>query len=191
MVKGKKDDKRLITPIEAYLNLPAFLGIVSSSIEVFRKETIGYLLGFKGENKFIVEYAIPYQAVETGLTHATVDMDRVARINEILGKVSEGIEFIGDFHSHTQYGDAPATVTPSSSDLMSSVPGDLNIICAVNLKKRSVKWHEDNRGVLIGTIGSYRIIIGGFYVAKAGIGARYQRVSIKCPSVTGLREKKK
>lgn len=187
--KGK--GKHLVTPIEAYLNLPVFLAIVSSSVEVFKKETIGYLIGVKGKNKFVAEYAIPYQAVETGLTHATVDMDRVARINEILGKVSEGLEFIGDFHSHTMFGDIPATVTPSSSDLMSSEPGKLNIICAVNIKKRSVKWHGDRRGILIGTIGEYRIKIGGYYVAKACASGKYQRVIIKCPSVTGLIVKKK
>ena len=48
--KGK--GKHLVTPIEAYLNLPAFLAIVTSSVEVFKKETIGYLIGVKGKNKF-------------------------------------------------------------------------------------------------------------------------------------------
>ena len=186
----KKKKKIIIEPIEAYLNLPAFLTIVSSSVEVFRKETIGYLVGIKGKNKFIVEYAIPYQTAESSFVHATVDLARVERVNEILSRVSEGIEFIGDFHSHTVFGDSPAKVTPSSSDLISTVPGELNIICAVNLKKRSVKWYENRRGIITGTIGEYRIEIGGYYVAKAGIGRNYQRVLVKCPAVTGILEVK-
>ena len=189
--KKKKKKKQQNIAIEVYLNLPAFLTIVSSSVEIFRKETIGYLIGFKGENKFIVEYAIPYQTAESGFVHATLDLERVERINDILSKLSEGLEFIGDFHSHTQFGDSPAAVIPSSSDLMSTVPGKLNIICAVNLKKRAVKWHENHRGIIIGTIDKYRIEIGGYYVAEAGIGSKYQRVLIKCPAVTGLVEEKK
>ncbi len=182
--KNKKEEG----PIKAYLSLPSFLTIVSSSVEVFRKETIGYLVGIKGENKFMVEYAIPYQTAESTATHATIDEDRVARVNEILRKLSEALEYIGDFHSHTVYGKCPGTVIPSDMDLMSTVPGELNIICAVNIKKKSVDWHENHRGILAGTVGEYRIEIGGYYIAEAGVGRKYQRVLIKCPSVTGIHE---
>jgi proteasome lid subunit RPN8/RPN11 len=180
--KQEKDQKH----IEAYLSLPAFLTIVSSSVEVFRKETLGYLIGIKGEDKWKVEYAIPYQTAESSYAHASIDENRAARVNDILSSVSQAIELIGDFHSHTVFGDSPATVIPSDTDLVSTIPGDLNIICAVNLKKRSVDWHETNRGILIGTIGEYRIEIGGYYVAEACIGRQYQRVAIRCPSATGI-----
>lgn len=172
--------------ITAYLELPAFLTIVSSSIEVFAKETLGYLLGMKGKNKFLVRYAIPFQIVERGFAHVSIDPDRVARINEILGELSEGLELIGDFHSHTQFGDSPAIVIPSGADLMSSMPGKLNIICAVNKKKRKTKWQENARKNIIGTVGLYRIEIGGYYVAEAGINEKYQRVLMKCSAITGL-----
>jgi proteasome lid subunit RPN8/RPN11 len=176
-------------PILAYLSLPSFLTIVSSSVEVFRRETIGYLVGVKAEtNKFLVEYAIPYQTAESTATHATIDTDRVSRINEILERLSEGLEYIGDFHSHTQYGDCPGTVIPSNTDLLSTVPGELNIICAVNSKKKSVDWHETHVGILAGTVGEYRIEIGGYYVAEPTIGRQYRRVTIKCPSVTGIND---
>jgi len=172
--------------IEAYLNPAAFLTIISSSVEVFHKETIGYLVGIKGEDKFIVEYAIPYQTAESGFAHATVDMKRVERVNEIFSKLAQGLEYIGDFHSHTEFGDSPGSVIPSNDDLLTSVSGQLNIICAVNKKHRSVNWYEGRRGILIGTIGEYRIEIGGYNVEKAQIGRRYKRVRIKCPFVTGI-----
>lgn len=188
--RTKKEENK--EPIVAYLSFPAFLTIVSSSVEVFRKETIGYLVGIKGENKFMVEYAIPYQTAESGYVHATVDMDRVSRINEILSKVSQGqgLEFVGDFHSHTVFGKSPATVVPSNTDLKSTIPGELNIICAVNMKKRAVRWYENRRGILTGTIGEYRIEIGGYYVEQATIGRKYERVDMKCPAVTGIVEEK-
>jgi proteasome lid subunit RPN8/RPN11 len=174
--------------IEAYLSLPAFLTIVTSSVEVFRRETIGYLIGFKGESKFMVEYAIPYQTAESTPTHATLDENRVARVNEILAKLSQGLEYVGDFHSHTVYGDLPGTVLPSGTDLMSAIPGELGIICSVNFRKKSANWRENRRGILTGTVGEYRIEIGGYHFDKAHIGRNYQRVRIKCPSVTGIHE---
>jgi hypothetical protein len=74
---------------------------------------------------------------------------------------------------------------------MSTIPGELNIICAVNMKKRAVRWYQSDEGILAGTIGEYRIEIGGYYVEKAGIGRKYERVDIKCPAVTGIVEEKK
>ena len=196
--KNRKKKKQTVIeeekkPLVAYLSFPAFLTIVSSSVEVFRKETIGYLVGIKAEDKFMVEYAIPYQTAESGYVHATVDMERVGRINEILSKVSQGqgLEFVGDFHSHTAFGKSPATVVPSDTDLMSTIPGECNIICAVNMKKRSVRWYESDRGILTGTIGEYRIEIGGYYVEKAAIGRQYDRITIKCPAVTGIVEEER
>ncbi len=191
MNKEQTETKQPVSIIEAYLSLPAFLSIISSSIETFKKETIGYLIGVKGENKFVVEYAIPYQTADSGFAHATLDMKRVERVNAILQKLSEGLEYIGDFHSHTIFGNARAKITPSSEDLLTTVPGELNIICAVNPKKRSINWQEDKRGVLIGTIDEYRIEIGGYFVKKPGFGKKYQRVRIKCPSITGIDLNKK
>jgi hypothetical protein len=175
--------------IRAYLSLPSFLTIVSSSVEVFRRETIGYLIGFKGEKKFMVEYAIPYQTAESTPTYAMVDEDRAARINEILTELSQRYEVIGVFHSHTGSGSIPGTVVPSGTDLFSTVPGGLNVICAVNLRKKSTRWRETRRGILTGTVGRYRIEIGGHYVARAHIGRSYQRVVIRCASVTGISER--
>ena len=188
---GEVEMKEAPPQIEAYINLPAFLTIVTSAVEVFKKETIGYLIGIKGENKFVVEYAIPYQTAESGFAHATVDLKKAGKVNAILRKVSEGLEYIGDFHSHTVFGESAARVVPSRDDLVTSVIGELNIIVAVNANKRSVKWRESDRGILVGTVGDYRIEIGGFYIAALAIGKKYQRVKIRCPAITGLGTLKK
>lgn len=174
--------------MEAYLSQPALLAIVSSAIETFKRETIGYLVGYRGEGKFMVEYAIPYQTAESGFAHATVDMRRVERINEILKRLSENLEFVGDFHSHTAFGDSPASIKPSSEDLFTTTAGELSLVCAVNLKKRSSRWRENARGVLVGTVGEYRIEIGGHFVARPAAGSKYQRVRVKCPSATGINQ---
>lgn len=173
-------------PVEAYLQLPAFLAIVSSAVETFRKETIGYLIGIKGENKFMVEYAIPYLTAESGYAHSVIDLKRAQRINQILGKFSEGLEFIGDYHSHTVFGASVATVKPSTTDLVSTSAGELNLICAVNIKKRAVAWRENRYGSLVGSAGEYHIEIGGYYIDRPRLGRVYKRVRVKCPAITGV-----
>ncbi len=185
----EKQDLAKPTAMEAYLQLPAFLAIVSSAVETFRKETIGYLIGIKGEHKFMVEYAIPYLTAESGYDHSTIDMKRAQRINEILKKFSEGLEFIGDYHSHTVFGESEATVKPSTTDLVTTAAGELNLICAINLKKRAVAWRENRHGSLVGSVGEYHIEIGGYYIERPHFGRVYQRVKVKCPAITGVTEK--
>lgn len=182
----KNDSEETKTNIEAFLSLPSLMTIVSSSVEVFRKEAIGYLVGIRSENKFIVEYAIPYQTAEATATHAVIDDKRIIRINEILQRLSQQLEYIGDFHSHTEYGESPGKVIPSDEDLQSTIPGDLNLICAVNEKKRAVDWHETSSDTIAGTVGEYHIEIGGYYVDKPHIGRKYNRVIVRCPFVTGI-----
>jgi len=184
-----KTDETKIPPIEAYLQLPAFLAIVSSAVETFRKETIGYLIGLKADNKFRVEYAIPYLTADSGYAHTTIDLKRAQRINEILKKFSEGLEFIGDYHSHTVFGEIEATVKPSPSDLTTTSAGELNLICAINIKKRAVAWRENRHGSLVGSVGDYHIEIGGYYIDRPHFGRVYQRVKVKCPTITGVTEK--
>lgn len=175
--------------VEAYLQLPAFLAIISSAVETFRRETIGYLIGLKAENKFRVEYAIPYLTAESGFAHTTIDLKRAERINAILKNFSEGLEFIGDYHSHTVFGRSEATVKPSTTDLATTSAGELNLICAVNLKKRAVSWHENQQGNLVGSVGEYHIEIGGYYIDRPRFGRVYQRLKIRCPAITGIKGK--
>ncbi len=171
--------------IECYINSPAFLAIVTSVIEAFAKETIGFLVGIRGENKFIIEYAIPYQTADIGYTHAEVDWKRAERVNEVIKLTGMGFEFVGDFHSHTQFGQTKAKVKPSSNDLISTKENEVYIIIAINTRKKSQPWREHSDGSISGTIRGYHLKIGGYTIIKAGFrGAR--KVRIRCPAVTGL-----
>ncbi|MEO0225697.1 MAG: Mov34/MPN/PAD-1 family protein [candidate division WOR-3 bacterium] len=171
--------------IECFINPPAFTAIVTSVVEVYAKETIGFLVGVRGENKFIIEYAIPYQTADVGYTHAEVDWKRAERVNEVLKLVGEGLEFIGDFHSHTQFGQSLADIKPSPTDLISTKEGEIYLIIAVNRRKRAQPWREHPDRTISGTIRDYHIKIGGYTVIKMGFKS-YRKVKIRCPAVTGL-----
>ncbi len=44
----------------------AFLSVVLSSIEAYKKECYGLLLGYRTDTDWLVEYAIPYQTATRG-----------------------------------------------------------------------------------------------------------------------------
>jgi len=47
--------------MKVYLSENAFMGLLISSAEVFKRESLGYLLGYRLHDRFIVEYAFGLQ----------------------------------------------------------------------------------------------------------------------------------
>jgi hypothetical protein len=50
--------------MKLFLSESAFMGLILSSIEVYKKECLGLLLGYKLEDRFIVEYTVAYQSAK-------------------------------------------------------------------------------------------------------------------------------
>lgn len=160
--------------------------MVSSSIEVFHQETLGYLLGHRTETGFVVEYAIPFQTVERGYAHATMNEERIDRIVRMIDPLSIDVKLIGAFHSHTQFGDLRATPIPSDTDLFSMVAGYVHLIVAVNHKKKDAHWQENRDDTISGTIDDYHVKIAGYVVPQPGF--KYRKVKIKIPSLAVEKE---
>lgn len=159
----------------------AFLAMVLSSIEVYRHETMGLLLGYRGENIFVVEYAIPYQTAVKGYSWVAPKSRASERMVRILKDMP--IDVIGDFHSHTQWGDSKALSTPSGEDIADMEMNQVYIIVAVNDKKRAKPWRHAKEGAIKGTLGDYNLELGASVLVS-----EYKPKSIKidCPSATGL-----
>jgi hypothetical protein len=47
--------------MKVYLSEHAFMGLLLSSAEVFKRESLGYLLGYRLDDWIIVEYAFSLQ----------------------------------------------------------------------------------------------------------------------------------
>jgi len=164
-----------------YIKERAFLAIILSVVEVYKRETLGLLLGYKGSNRFFVEYAIPFQTAEREFSWTEPKARAVARMTNITKKMS--IDVIGDYHSHTEYGSEKAKAIPSGEDIADMQSGNVHIIIAVNPKLVKVKWRQNNDGTISGTISNYYVRIS----AATPIGEyKYRRVKIICPSATGL-----
>lgn len=178
---GDKEVKRRTI----FIQQTAFLSMVLSSVEVFHHEALGVVLGFAGEDQFVIEYAIPYQTARKALTWVAPRPKRVARIERILEH--HPVNVIGDFHSHTELGNLKALCRPSGEDIADMEEGKIHLILALNETRRRSPWVHRANGNISGTLEGYRITIGAFHLENKG---RYgfMRANIVCPSATGIRE---
>ena len=94
------------------------------------------------------------------------------------------IDVVGDYHSHSPWGEKKAKPVPSGDDVADMNMGQISIILALNPKKRKQKWIKLSNGSLSGTIGDFHICISAFTLISE---YRFKRVEIVCPSATGIR----
>lgn len=185
MSKRKRTEGKAIKRKTVFIQQTAFLSMVLSSVEVFHHEALGVVLGFAGEDQFVIEYAIPYQTARKGLSWVAPRPRRVARIERILDH--HPVNVIGDFHSHTDLGELRALCTPSGEDIADMGEGKIHLILALNETKRRSPWIHKSDGRISGTLEGYRITIGAFHLLN-GAAYKFVRANIVCPSATGIRE---
>ncbi len=157
--------------------------MVSAAAEIYHDETVGYLVGYSAKDKFVVEYAVPFQAIISSEEFAYIDENRTARINRIINRFAEGMEIIGTFHSHAGKGKYQAVPLPSAADVNHVLPDEVELIVALNSQRKQMHWQE-GRYTLYGTVDDLHVQIGGFVRTKSGRG--WKRVHVNCSSVTGV-----
>ena len=96
------------------------------------------------------------------------------------------MSLIGDFHSHTGWGDLKGQGFPSTQDEVDMVPDNLYIIMVVNDKRRASAWQYNGDGALSGTVDDYHFRIGGYYLDEF---SRVKGANIFCPYAIGFNAK--
>ncbi len=114
-----------------HLSQTAFLSVVLSSVEAYKKECYGLLLGHRTDTQWLVEYAVPYQTASRGHKMVRPHGGRDRRVRSCLMALSS-YEVLGTFHSHPAWGKLRAVARPSQTDIASLLPGELDLIIAVN-----------------------------------------------------------
>lgn len=61
---------------DIFLSDKAFIGMVLSAVEVYKKEYMGALLGYNLRKRIVVEYAIPYQTAKRKPTEVEPNWSR-------------------------------------------------------------------------------------------------------------------
>ena len=172
--------------MEVYISANAFWALLVSAIEVYKKECFGMLLGYRdGGNIYVVEHAVSYQTANR--RHTSVEKNRRAskRMNKFLGNLPH-LSFIGDFHSHTGWGDLKGVGIPSSQDVVDMSHDNLYLIIVANDKRRNGAWQYNGDGTLSGTVDDYHFRIGGYYLDEF---SRPKRANMFCPYAIGFNAK--
>ena len=167
---------------QIFLSDKAFMNVILSSIEVYQKECLGVLLGYRTQGMIVVEYAIPLQTAQR--KYSEVSSNR-RREHNVLSVLKELIQFdkLGYYHSHPQYGDTKGVARLSEEDKESMTDGEIELIVAINDSKRGSWWKEKGKR-LTGTIGPYRFDMAGYYHRKSD--HKYMQYRLVCPYAVGF-----
>ena len=172
--------------MDVYISANAFWALLTSAIEVYKKECFGILLGYRdSSNIYIIEHALSYQTARR--THGSVDKNRRAskRIKSFLDSIPH-LSLIGDFHSHTGWGDLKGVGKPSDQDVVDMSPEYISLIIVVNDKRRSSRWQYNGDGTLSGTVDDYHFRISAYYLDSH---RKSRRANIFCPYAIGFSAK--
>ncbi len=182
MTPNRKKSRPITSPRrEVYLTESAFLSLVVSAIEVTPKETYGVLLGYRERNRYIIDYAIPYQTAERHTSFVYRNEKAHEKMVRFLDELSK-VRPIGDFHSH------PNTyVKASKEDKQQMSFSEVYIIVGCSRKTREIPWNYNRDGTLSGTTSDFMIKICAYYplnVERKTI--RY--APVYCPFAIGYRK---
>jgi len=167
---------------DIFLSDKAFIGILLSSVEVYKKECLGALLGMQTQGRIIVEHAIPFQAVaKRTFSEVKPNWRKELKVNEAIPQLMH-LQKLGYFHSHPQFGDKRGRTSLSKADKESMQETEIEIVVAINEAKRSSWWTESGKE-LSGTLNGYKIRFAGFYKKKDGKIKKYR---IVCPYAVGF-----
>tara|TARA_Y100000310_G_scaffold345665_1_gene467970 strand:+ start:26387 stop:26929 length:543 start_codon:yes stop_codon:yes gene_type:complete len=163
----------------------AFVDIIASCIEVYKKETYGFLIGEKHKKHYMIYDAISFQSAKRGYESVNVSTFRINRMNYVFSHLTN-LKLVGDFHSHPDFPDK-LSETDKKDTKNSGLTLTLLIIPKQTKKKRHPWKIEDNN--LLGFVGNkYYVKIMAFeYDRKKN---KLFQIKIVCPSLKKLNKLK-
>lgn len=128
----------------------ALLSMIISSLEVYRKECFGILLGRRKGKNYWVSQAINFQSATRHYDFVSIDKLRENRIGHTL-KFLTTDRFLGDFHSHA--GNYEKLSKGDLEDMQQSGPKRVFFLVVVKNAKRPFRWiYNAREKSLSGTI---------------------------------------
>ena len=168
--------------MRVYLSENAFIDLLLSSAEVYKSECLGFLLGYKLEDRFIVEHAFSFQTANRRHKGVEYSQRNHKRIEPILARFNK-LEKIGDFHSHTQFGPTKGLPIPSEEDKEGMMPGHIYLIVAINNNEKTMPWGEKRDGTISGSISEFFFKISAHFLNGE---SSVKRAKIHCPFPPGF-----
>ncbi len=168
--------------MRVYLSENAFIDLLLSSAEVYKSECLGFLLGYKLEDRFIVEHAFSLQTASRK-PKGVISLDRSHKqIEPILARLGR-LQIIGDFHSHTQFGVNKGLPHPSKEDIAGMTADQIYLIVAINNNKKTRPWAENRDSTISGSVDNFFFKISAYFLNGS---AAARKAKIHCPFPPGF-----
>lgn len=167
--------------MEVYLSENAFVGLLVSTVEVYRRECFGVLLGHREPERIMVDFVVPYQSAKRKFQEVHMDWQRGQRVEEAVRAASRW-ELVGDYHSHPMYGEKKGTTRLSRVDMDDFRDEATSIIVAINDGHRRQRWGYVEGGLVAGSINGYLLRLAAYHKS----GDDIFRVPLICPYAVGF-----
>lgn len=162
------------------------INIIVSSVEVFKKETYGILLGNKRGKNYNIHNAVTFQTAERDYFDVSVNTLREKRINTTLQFLGHH-KLMGDFHSHTNNYE---NLSKNDIKELKKLGDDwISILVSVKKTKRTYKWkYNRKQKALAGSIAK------NFFVKIIAFKLDHKRekvvrIPIKCDYIKTLNKR--
>jgi len=168
--------------MRVYLSENAFLDLLLGSAEVYKRECLGFLLGYKLEDRFIIEHAFSFQTASRKPKGVVSHDKSHKKIEPILARFDR-LQIIGDFHSHTQFGMTKGLPFPSEEDVKGMTPEHIYLIVAINNNRKTMYWAENRDTTISGSVGDYFFKISAYFIKSS---SSVRKAKIHCPFPPGF-----
>lgn len=160
----------------------AFIDLLLSSAEVYKSECLGFLLGYKLEDRFIIEHAFSFQTASRKLKGVSSKDRRHKQIEPILARLDR-LQIIGDFHSHTQFGTNKGLPHPSQEDVDGMTLEHIYLIVAINNNRKTMHWAENRDSTISGSVDNFFFKISAYFLNGS---SSVRKAKIHCPFPPGF-----
>lgn len=169
------------------LKQDAFLSMVLSSIEVYRKETYGLVIGIRKKKNYLVSNCFSFQTAKRHYDVIEIDESKERMINNHI-KYLTNHKLLGDYHSHANEPDELSR--EDIRTLKNSFEGFISVLVVPKkLKnKRKYLWkHNRLQKCVSGSIGNFFVKIVAFYYDPKN--KRAVKLQVYCPFIKPLNRK--
>jgi len=184
---------------DIYLSEQAFLGMILSAAEVYNRECYGLLFGYSLPGKTIVEGAIAYQTAERKFAEVSLYERQNRVIQRVIAQFPKH-EYVGEFHSHPHYGRRDGMAGLTEEDAIGVTEAEVQLVIAINPRRRTVCWSTNADGTLSGTLADYHFAFAGYHFlhpkrngrkrkrgrSRRKVRSRLFRANVYCPYAVGL-----
>jgi len=160
----------------------AFVNMLVSSLEVYKKEAYGILLGRRSRGEYIIRQAFTYQSAKRHYDWVVVDPKRRNRIDLLLRHLMK-YQFIGDYHSHIDW---PDHLSDEDKREMKEQDIPISLLLLVKDTNRKRKWRFlPGDQSLTGTVAN-RYFVKLYAFEYDPLTRRIRKLRVRCPYIHRL-----